>query len=1426
MTLADGLRALRPNGWAGLEGLVAQLLGKEFELRPVVEPSGAQHGRDIGFIDMKTGLPAPIDVEVKRYQDGHTLNKRELMGELTEARRKRPQTELWVLVATIPVATSLVDELQDEAFRNGFDLLVLDLAPNGVSALELLLARHEDVALAWLEQQPGQSAKEWAALIAAVRAQPAFVFQAEDFGEQLKSRYAPHVAHAAARAWLVDHVEGLRIRVDGMNQALGRAGHAPTISRPRIAEGCRAWLEDRRSQPGMLALLGAEGDGKTWAAIDLLISADTRTPLIVTSNMFDDGGAESLIAKALARYCGGEEDRWRARLAKSGATLPRDLKILLLIDGLNEAPHRQMDSVLIDLLNGPWGSAVDVVITCRTPFWTQRVEPYLRAREEQIDLIEIGAFDYKNEWPVAREHLGSGVASLPPATAEALRNPRLWSFAYDLKDQLGGIEEITLERLLVEYWRLRYAERGDLRVGPLEFNRLIASAAQRLQAEAQPTVLFEPGDLDDMLKRMLPSVGTFDEALAEMCDGVFFSSTRMGGLKLRTDRVPVALGMLLARTVIDAGEINPQPEHVRRAAAVFLDDLPASDRVELIIRTAIVALLSVPGDHSLVLPTLLRHWVTLQNFESDFYRALAIVAGAAPHDVIRAIEDEAGEDEFVGDAAGELAQALIGRRDRDGIADILVAASERWLRSYSGELMPGLDTVAPELMESPVRWIAALDDWASALLAHLPIERWTGSLAHWARRRVALEALYPETYRYDQELRWLGMSGQHSEAELCMLIDGAAALVSNTAGGREALEKLISGDILAEWSRSVAPDLNLPRWDEIGTMLDTMAELGPGPNDAVPFLAVYRDESSNSTEHWLQLERALLEQDPGALAGLVRSQLRQALAAVFESEVGGFAQFSRDHTLLLGEAVQPLVQRYVERSRAATDDRGGLYFAGRAIPALFLGASPDNHAALLAGLGPIDLIEKVDLTGYTPRHAAAPDVLDDSTLRAWIAGVQRPTAVPPAVRDRLIEMLRDETYREDWREIARALRVSADADVAKAVAESGLDAASVGGTGAARHLSPLIIAGTAKCDYTDLRRRVIVTDLGLAATLDGTAEAAQCLANDFDALLGVHGGTEIGLGGGSRDFRSLPLAREGGRRARETGNTESLALTKDATGRILGAITRHQPDYADRLGCHLETLTDGAFAATERATFLISILAEGFEPPRAHSWMRRLLDSDHGMTDHHGLLVPTPLIFAFSPGRDADALRHDIADRAWNDADLVHLVCAAELGGFESWLDAWIEHEAESTIRSRRIRAIVLRGWRGSLADLNILEGSAARDGYGRFFAEIACVRARRRIKADALLADYENAASDAEAWLAFRSLIHQLDRRHYVDSWRRGWPDRLSRERALNHTLMLADDERLFRRIEGDLTRSFGGIVHPTQIPPWSVIETYREGG
>jgi hypothetical protein len=82
--------------------------------------------------------------------------------------------------------------------------------------------------------------------------------------------------------------------------------------------------------------------------------------------------------------------------------------------------------------------------------------------------------------------------------------------------------------------------------------------------------------------------------LAEIRDGIFYATVVDGRLRLRPDRVPVALGLLLAEDAVNASFEDNAVQAVERAIATLVDDLPASDRVEIILRTAAFAVLALP----------------------------------------------------------------------------------------------------------------------------------------------------------------------------------------------------------------------------------------------------------------------------------------------------------------------------------------------------------------------------------------------------------------------------------------------------------------------------------------------------------------------------------------------------------------------------------------------------------------------------------------------------------------------------------------------------------------------------------------------------------------------------------------------------------------------------------------------------------------
>ena len=168
------LRQLPPNGWPGLEGLMALLLGEQLGLQARPASAGPQGGRDVGLFDRASGLRKNIDIEVKRYSDGARPSRRMLFGELAETARDRPLTEQWILVCTCALPARLVGELQDQGFRDGFDVVVLDYAQGNLSLLEVLVASHPSVVAAWLSDQAIPLRARWTPALEEVRAHPAF----------------------------------------------------------------------------------------------------------------------------------------------------------------------------------------------------------------------------------------------------------------------------------------------------------------------------------------------------------------------------------------------------------------------------------------------------------------------------------------------------------------------------------------------------------------------------------------------------------------------------------------------------------------------------------------------------------------------------------------------------------------------------------------------------------------------------------------------------------------------------------------------------------------------------------------------------------------------------------------------------------------------------------------------------------------------------------------------------------------------------------------------------------------------------------------------------------------------------------------------------------------------------------------------------
>lgn len=1409
MTLIELLRSVEPAGEGGLEGLVSRCIAAELGLVYRPEAAGPQAGRDAGLFDPRTGLSAHIDIEAKRYSDSTSLRKRELFGELTEARRARPDTRQWILVATRGVPAATYEAIRDEGFTFGLNVVFLDSPDNGRGSLETLLASRSSDALEWVRRHDPSREADWTAGLQLLAGATGFEFHAQDLQTLLAGGYSFRQALPGARQWLQERIDGHRQRTDKINQQLGRVGKAPHISRPSLEAQIGRWLE-RHAGGQVLALLGGEGDGKTWAALDALMRAEGTVPLLITSNLFADSGADGVLAEALTRQCGGDYDHWRNLLVKNTGSWPVEFRLLLLVDGLNEAPSVQSELMIMDLLQGRWGSATDMIVTCRRPFWETRIEPTLRNISSQLAEVEVGPFDLLEEWPTALAHLGEAALSLPRSVTEALRNPRLWSFAFDLKDQIGGMGEITLERLLVEHWRMRRQERSDLSVDWKAFNLMVGQSVNELRQKAGGvSSLVGLGHLDRLLREMTGSSSDISRDLAEIQDGVFYDMTVDGRIQLRPERVPIALGLLLTQDVVSVAKERDPRMAAQRMAGRLLDDLPASDRVELILRTAVFATLALKGAALRVLPSLLRYWVGLQNREADFYHALAVVAAAAPLSVIEAIEDEKRDDEIVGEEIlDELVNVLIGRRDAQNVRAACLESTERWLKSVPAIRYGSMNYQGLGLLESSVALVETLDDSAAEFLAYRPPADWVNALVNWTRRSVVLDQVEPDRYKYALTLNWLGWCQSLDQEDIERLQKQAASTEGWSSDHGATLAALLQGGTFRQYS--LAQELGRSPWEEKqATAREIIAAAEGGKPPTTEFSSQYRDESADSTEAWLQLEWALLDSRSELLEPTVRAHLQMALDELDHSEVGGFGQFARDHALLLGDEIIPLIKKYVEKARASAIDRSGGFFAGRAVAAGLVVTKPDDQVKYLFDLGLHAGVERLDLTGFEARDdfGDVPHRTDDSRYFTWMALVSR-FGDAPATEAALAAYRRDLDGAVHGAVAMQALARLRDPGIVTRFAIDLAVSHLPRETWAPKAYAAVLSLSIVPLGYMALRLRLRAEFLAQAAEADATPQALRALVFDFQRSLS----RLLPLWTDFNSFDGIEAPPEllfGDRRA-------SHGVSLPETARALRLVEAATPGFIAHLAGVLDASHNDDLKAAEGTIFLLSALAELAGEGRAAGWLGRVNWTVPRST-HRGLSVASPLVFSFTRNSQAaQQLREQMLRDAWTDGALADIACMARLEGHGAWLDHAIVQLLASNALNEKAKGILLSGFDGKHLTLE------QTNDYLSHAAQIAGLRSERLHDQRRVLRAYRDAPDNKQAWLAYRRLCQLADRRLIVElEIDKAWVQSLPRSRRIQLELMVADYERLFRRNEGLADRLFAGVATPG-IPPWAFLTPY----
>lgn len=501
--LFDYLRKLDPSGPGGFEGMIAQLLEALTGRRFLLAKSGYQAGRD-----MSTSLLGAnrIAVECKRYLDDTSLNQRELLGELVQVSYDIPELDLWVVVATRSVGDKLQDLVSQEARAKGFEALIIDTeadAGSFLSSLAVLCAHAPEVVVSFIERNiPDAKTEKLKDVLGSISIQQGYPKRLDELRGNLSSSAIgfDNLRHNQ-NEWLLTRFQSKGESRAAFGQILNVSDQDVTlIERIKAWENIDKWLNSWKSNHSLFAILGEEGDGKTWAIASYLLKklrSDNNFPLVLfitSTNIPPNNEPQELLAQVIARQSGKfDEVYWKRRLESWAQRVKQTNPLFFLIlDGINERQDVNWRSLLEKLDTSPWKDLIAVVITCRTHTWGKK---YSNLSHLSFQSWTIPPFD-EFELCSALAVYNLKPSDINPNLLPLMRKPRYLDLVVRLRQVMAESGDVTVERLLYEDWKDRISKKSGLQFSHQEFQVLVRDLAERSLSQSKS---FSEREIEDLV---------------------------------------------------------------------------------------------------------------------------------------------------------------------------------------------------------------------------------------------------------------------------------------------------------------------------------------------------------------------------------------------------------------------------------------------------------------------------------------------------------------------------------------------------------------------------------------------------------------------------------------------------------------------------------------------------------------------------------------------------------------------------------------------------------------------------------------------------------------------------------------------------------------------------------------------------------------
>jgi hypothetical protein len=684
--LRTQLLQLEPAGPNGFEGLIASALADLTGLTFRLAKSGSQFGRDAST---PRGRFA-IAMEAKRYKE--PLRLEDVAGKIWVASNElASNVDVWVLCATSEMGDGVLPKLEQMLEDKGITLLILDWTLAPLPRLATLLAATRSSVKQWLEQHTSSATAETVdSELQLVEGNAAFITARDQLIRGVSAGHAGLAALAKVNQdWSTRAFSDRISSKSAFGQYLTVLDGTHTVI---VRSALNAELSIALKARGCVAILGPEGVGKSWLVANWWAASNDKPILLMGGAWIADQIDSKEPLKTLARLIAvqgkgapsEQAERWLRRLQRwqehMEVTDEHQLRFLVVLDGLNERSGMPWADTIFRLKSKVEKLGGCLVLTCREGFWDREIASRLAG--VTVKTVRVGNYTL-DELGDLLQRRGIPIETIPNHVCEFIRNPRICSIAIDfLVDLSAQVDELTVERLLLEYWRRRLEERGDLTAHNIpDFERLLRSHANRFRED--PNVQFDRDDWREHSGAAKRGDGqSVENDLTDIEEGAFLRIVpdRDGFYEFKPDTVPFALGLLIAHELQD--ELRKPNRNPREVIDRIIEEIQGFDLVGEALRAASGISCfkeNYPAEGRAVL---ISAWLQLQNIPDSAYDSLVAYVSACPDAILDAIEIEFDESAN-GRRRNWLVAALLQKKNHHNIQSAIKSRVNRWLGRWS-----------------------------------------------------------------------------------------------------------------------------------------------------------------------------------------------------------------------------------------------------------------------------------------------------------------------------------------------------------------------------------------------------------------------------------------------------------------------------------------------------------------------------------------------------------------------------------------------------------------------------------------------------------------------------------------------------------------------------------------------------------------------